>query len=363
MTTYNNNFYAVIMAGGIGSRFWPRVSTTKYPKQFHDMMGTGETLIQLTYNRISNIVQPENILVLTNESYKDIVKEQLPKIKEDQIVLEPAMRNTAPCILLAALKIRKMNEDAVMIVAPSDHWITEKDAFLDDINFALQMASKEDSLITLGIRPTNPNTGFGYIQFENNAQEERLQKITRFAEKPTLRNAKKYLEEGNYLWNAGIFIWRASFIIDSFSTHLQEMYRLIIDGEKDLNGPNEDKFIKENYPQAQNISIDYGILEKSDSVYVIPASFDWDDLGTWGAMYNQLAKDGHKNAVVNAKLIPENSTGNIVYTHSSKVVVIQGMEDFIVVDDKDVLLIVPREKEQEIKNIRARVLEKFEDLG
>lgn len=362
MTTYNNNYYAVIMAGGIGSRFWP-VSTSKYPKQFHDMMGTGETLIQLTYNRISNIVQPENILILTNESYKDLVKEQLPKIKDDQIVLEPEMRNTAPCILLAAMKIRKKNEDAVMIVAPSDHWITEKDAFLDDVNFALEQASKQDMLITLGIKPTSPNTGFGYVQFEDEVKGERLQKVLRFAEKPTLRNAKKYLEEGNYLWNAGIFIWKASYIVDSFSAHLEEMHKLLSQGEEKLNSPGEENFIKENYSKAQNISIDYGILEKSDRVFVIPASFDWDDLGTWGAMYNQLAKDDQKNAVVNAMLVPESSSGNMVYTNSSKVVVMEGMEDFIVVDDKNVLLIIPREREQEIKNIRARALEKYGDIG
>lgn len=362
MTTYNNNYYAVIMAGGIGSRFWP-VSTSKYPKQFHDMMGTGETLIQLTYNRISNIVQPENILILTNESYKDLVKEQLPKIKDEQIVLEPEMRNTAPCILLAALKIKKMNKDAVMIVAPSDHWITEKDAFLDDVNFALEKASKQDMLITLGIKPISPNTGFGYIQFEDEVKGERHQKVLRFAEKPTLRNAKKYLEEGNYLWNAGIFIWKASYIIDAFSAHLEEMYKLFSQGEEKLNGPGEENFIEENYSKAQNISIDYGILEKSDRVFVIPASFDWDDLGTWGAMYNQLAKDDQKNAVVNAMLVPENSSGNIVYTNTSKVVVMEGMEDYIVVDDKNVLLILPRDKEQEIKEIRARALEKYGDIG
>lgn len=365
MHSLNQNYYAVIMAGGVGSRFWP-VSTYKYPKQFQDMMGVGETLIQLTYNRLSTIVHPENILILTNKVYKEIVLEQLPKVKEDQVVLEPAMRNTAPSILLAALKIQKINPDAVMLVAPSDHWIEDREAFISDIFGAFKAAEKENILVTLGVKPTFPNTGYGYIKFkeETSEGEATLQKVEKFAEKPTLRNAKTYLEDGNYLWNAGIFIWSTACIASAFSDYSKDMYQLFTKGLDKINGPGEEEFLREEYPKAQNISIDYAILEKSDKVFVLPASFDWDDLGTWGALYSRLAKDDSKNAVVNAQLIPRESGKNIIYTKEHKVVIIEGIEDYIIVDDANVLLIVPREKEQEIKEIRAAAIEKYgENVG
>ncbi|WP_026839677.1 mannose-1-phosphate guanylyltransferase [Gillisia sp. JM1] len=362
MKSYNQDYYAVIMAGGVGSRFWP-LSTAKYPKQFHDMLGLGETLLQSTFNRLTSVVPYENILILSNEAYNDIIKEQLPKITQEQIILEPAMLNTAPCILLAAMKIKKKNLNAVMIVAPSDHFINDEDAFAADINLALKAASKEDILVTLGIKPTFPNTGYGYIKYEKEEGKD-LQKVEVFTEKPTLRNAKKYLEEGNYVWNAGIFIWKASFIADSFKTYLPEMFDLFNEGIEHLNTPKEEKFVKETYPEAKNISIDYAIMEKSDSVYIIPASFKWSDLGTWGSLYDELAKDENNNAVVNTRLLPQDASGNIIYTHNSKVVVLEGLQDYIIVDDKDVLLIVPKEKEQEIKEIRNAVMTKFdENLG
>ena len=355
------------MAGGVGSRFWP-VSTAQHPKQFQDMIGVGETLLQLTYNRFATMVLPENILILTNEIYKDIVLEQLPKLKEDQVILEPVMRNTAPCILLAAMKIKKKNPNAVMVVAPSDHWIKDKEAFKNDINLAFENAAKEDILVTLGIQPDYPNTGFGYIKYEDAGQDGKnatgLFKVEKFTEKPTLRNARKYLEDGNYLWNAGIFIWKASGIVNSFEKLSPQMFGLFESGIDELNEPGEEEFIKENFPKSQNISIDYAILEKSDNVYVIPASFDWDDLGTWGALYSKLAKDTQKNAVVNAKLMPLETSGNMIYAHNHKVVIIEGLKDYIIVDDKEVLLIVPKEKEQEIKELRAAAIERYgENLG
>ncbi len=362
MTSYNQDYYAVIMAGGVGSRFWP-LSKAKYPKQFHDMLGMGETLLQSTFNRLKNVVPYQNILILSNEAYNDIIKEQLPKISQDQIILEPAMRNTAPCILLAAMKIKKQNPNAVMVVAPSDHFINDEHAFVDDINLAFEAAVKDDILVTLGIKPTFPNTGYGYIKYEIE-EGKRLQKVDVFTEKPTLRNAKKYLEEGNYVWNAGIFIWKASFIADSFAEFLPEMFQLFNEGDKHLNTSDEESFVKNNYPEAQNISIDYAIMEKSDSVYVIPASFKWSDLGTWGSLHEELAKDESDNAVVNAQLLPQDAQGNMIYTHRSKVVYVDGMKDYIIVDDKDVLLIVPKEKEQDIKEIRNIVMKKFdENLG
>ncbi len=362
MASFNKDYYAVIMAGGVGSRFWP-LSTAKFPKQFHDMLGMGETLLQSTFNRLTKVVPHENILILSNEAYNDIIKEQLPKITQEQIILEPAMRNTAPCILLAALKIKKRNPNAVMIVAPSDHFINNEEAFSSDINLAFEAAMKADILITIGIKPTFPNTGYGYIKYGKEEAKD-LQKVEVFTEKPTLRNAKKYLEEGNYFWNAGIFIWKASLIADSFNAYLPEMFNLFHEGELVLNTSKEEGFVQEAYPKAQNISIDYAIMEKSDAVYVIPSSFKWSDLGTWGSLYEELAKDEYENAVVNAQLIPEEATGNMIYTHNSKVVVVDGLKDFIIVDDEDVLLIVPKEKEQYIKEIRNKVMEKFdENLG
>lgn len=361
MKNANKNYYAVIMAGGIGSRFWP-VSRTNHPKQFQDIMGVGETLLQLTFNRLSSIVIRENILILTNDAYRDIVNEQIPNLKEDQIILEPEMKNTAPCILMAALKIQKKNPYAVMLVAPSDHWIIEKENFKDDVNKAFAAAAREDILITLGIKPTSPNTGYGYIKFAEEdllKNESDIYKVQKFAEKPTLRNARKYLEEGNYLWNAGIFIWKASVIAEAFEKYSNDLYELFSQGMNYFNEKGEDDFIKNTYPQARNVSVDYAILESSENVYVISAGFDWDDLGAWGAIYGKLARDDHKNAVVNARLQPNDSSANMVYTHDNKVVVLAGLENYIIVDSEDVLLIVPKEREQEIKELRARAIKNF----
>ncbi len=361
MNRYNENYYAVIMAGGVGSRFWP-VSRVNHPKQFQDIMGVGETMLQLTFNRLASIVLPENILILTNDSYKEIVQEQLPKLSKDQIILEPEMKNTAPCILMAALKIKKENPDAVMLVAPSDHWIVEKDRFIEDVNKAFGVAAKEDILVTLGIQPTFPNTGYGYIKYDKEEDlkgEKAIFKVRKFAEKPTLRNAKLYLQEGNYIWNAGIFIWKASVIVDSFKEHSKEIFDLFNKGIDFFNEEGEDDFVREIYPKARSISVDYAILERSENVYVIPASFDWDDLGTWGALYSRLAKDDNKNAVVNAKLMPVESKANMVYTPDHKVVVVDGLENYIIIDTDDVLMIVPKQKEQDIKNLRESAMEKY----
>jgi len=347
------------MAGGVGSRFWP-VSTSKFPKQFHDMLGVGNSLLQKTFSRLTKIVPYENILILTNTEYVDLVKEQLPELDASKIIAEPAMRNTAPCILLAAMKIKKMNPDGVMLVAPSDHWINEEELFVNDITNAFKAASEDDILITLGIKPTSPNTGYGYIKYEG-VEGKELNKVEKFTEKPSLRNAKKFLEEGNYAWNAGIFIWKASYIVASFENHATEMFNLFNDGISLLNTAKEAEFIEDAYPEAQNISIDYAILEKSDEVYVIPANFDWNDLGTWGSLYGELAKDEQNNAVVGAQLIPYEAKDNMVYTDTQKVVVVDGLEDYIIVDEKNVLIIVPKEKEQEIKEIRSKVIEKFGD--
>ncbi len=354
------NYFAVLMAGGVGSRFWP-VSTAAKPKQFRDLLGTGETLIQTTFRRLTALVPPENIFILTNESYDEVVKEQLPHLKEEQIVLEPVMRNTAPAVLLAALKIRRKNKNAVMVMAPSDHWIEDEGAFAKDITVAFEAASGQNKIITLGVKPTFPNTGYGYIKFDPEDKAQ-VKPVETFTEKPSYALAKDFLESGRYLWNAGIFIWNVEFIIRSFKENLKEMFQLFSTGEAGFNTSEERKFIKENYPAAENISIDYGILEKQQgTVYVIPASFDWNDLGTWGSLYNESTKDEQENVALNARLFAENSTGNLVTSDKNKVVVMEGVRDYVIVDEKEILLIVPKAKEQDIKGIRERVQKKFGD--
>ncbi|MEM9077887.1 MAG: mannose-1-phosphate guanylyltransferase [Bacteroidota bacterium] len=353
----NKNYYAILMAGGVGSRFWP-VSTSSYPKQFHDMLGTGKTLIQKTFDRLNQFVPTENILILTNERYNDLVLEQLPMVKQNQVVLEPAMRNTSPCILYASLKIQKMNPNAVMIVAPSDHWIEDEEAFANDVKICFDKCEKESALCTLGIRPTFPNTGFGYIEFEKEG-DENLKKVSQFREKPDYETAKEFLKQGNFLWNAGIFMWSVETIVNAFKEYQPSQFELFQKGYSCYNTPEENAFIRENYPKAENISIDYAILEQSQSIYTLPASFDWNDLGTWGALYDKLEKDDAENAVVNCKTILDNAQNNMIRTSSDKIVVVDGLEDYIIVDKEDVLLIYPKSKQQDIKKVLGAVKTKF----
>lgn len=306
----NKNYYAVLMAGGVGSRFWP-VSTTQFPKQFHDMLGTGETLIQKTFSRLSKLIPHENILVLTNEIYNDLVLEQLPQLSQEQVVLEPAMRNTAPCILYAALKIKKINPDAVMVVAPTDHWIEDEDAFIGNLQRTFDCALKEEVLLTLGIKPTFPNTGYGYIEYDKGNASE-IKKVMQFREKPDYNIAKNFLQQGNFLWNAGIFIWTINSVINAFKKFQPGMFEHFMAGYDAYNTTAEQDFIHENYQKADNISIDYAVMECAPNVYVLPATFDWNDLGTWGSLHEKLGKDENNNAVVNANLFIENSSNNII---------------------------------------------------
>lgn len=347
----NSNYYAILMAGGVGSRFWP-VSTTDFPKQFHDMLGSGETLIQKTFSRLSKLIPVENILILTNERYNHIVLEQLPQVKPEQVVLEPAMRNTAPCILYASLKIQKLNPDAVMVVAPSDHWIEDEHAFTQNLQQCFDFCEKENALMTLGIQPTFPNTGFGYIEYDK-ADSNVVKKVNQFREKPDYETAKHFLEQGNFLWNGGIFIWSVQAITTAFEQFQPAMNSLFLQGQSVYNTSGEASFIQANYPQAENISIDYAILEKASNVYVLPATFDWNDLGTWGSLHEKLDKDDQNNAVVNATVILENASNNIIRAEGKKLVIVDGLDDFIIVDKDDVLLIYPKGKEQDIKRITS----------
>jgi mannose-1-phosphate guanylyltransferase len=347
----NKNYYAILMAGGVGSRFWP-VSTTEFPKQFHDMLGAGDTLIQKTFSRLSKLIPVENILILTNEKYNDIVLEQLPMVKQEQVLLEPAMRNTAPCILYASLKIQKQNPDAVMVVAPSDHWIEDEATFAENLQQCFDFCSKENALMTLGIQPTYPNTGFGYIEFDK-TDANPIKKVSQFREKPDYETAKSFLQSGNFLWNGGIFIWSAKSITEAFEKSQPTMNSLFLKGVESYNTPDEKSFIEENYALAENVSIDYAVMESADNVYVLPATFDWNDLGTWGQLHEKLDKDENKNGVINAKVVLENASGNIIRTDANKLVVVDGLQDYIIVDKEGVLLIYPKSKEQDIKRITA----------
>jgi len=351
-----NNYYAVIMAGGVGSRFWP-LSTQNFPKQFHDMLGAGDSLLQKTFKRLSKLIPSENILIATNKKYKELVLSQLDGVTEQQLLLEPVMRNTAPCILYAALKIKQQNPEAVMIVAPSDHWIDNEDEFIKNIQTAFTACTENDMLMTLGIQPTSPNTGYGYIEFGKEANE--IKKVKQFTEKPDLQTATQFVESGNYVWNAGIFIWSVKSIINSFEKYLPEMNTLFCQGNHTYNTDFEDDFIEDNYSDAENISIDYGIMQNATNIYTLPVDFGWNDLGTWSSLYEKLDKDSDNNAVVNAKTIFKDASNNIISTSKNKHVVIQGLDDFIVVEKEDVLLICPKKNEQEIKQIVADVKQKF----
>ncbi|MCG2461723.1 mannose-1-phosphate guanylyltransferase [Flavobacteriaceae bacterium F89] len=357
--TKDKNYYAVLMAGGVGSRFWP-ISTSAYPKQFHDMLGAGATLLQKTFYRLNKFIPTENILISTNTKYKDLVMEQLPQIGAEQVVLEPAMRNTAPCILYAALKIQKRNPNAVMVVAPSDHWIEQEAAFANDVIQCFDKCGRENVLCTLGIKPTFPNTGFGYVEFEK-SNAPGLKKVLQFREKPNYETAKDFLAQGNFLWNAGIFVWSANTIVDAFKEQQHEQYILFQAGASAYNTKGEQAFIDRNYKRAENISIDYAILENSKEIYVLPASFDWNDLGTWGSLYDKLEKDVDRNAVVNGRAICTDAKGNMIRTQKDKIVIVDGLNDYIIVEKEEVLLIYPKSKEQDIKEVLGRVKEKFGD--
>ncbi|TRX35504.1 mannose-1-phosphate guanylyltransferase [Flavobacterium sp. ZT3R18] len=349
----NKNYYAILMAGGIGSRFWP-VSTREFPKQFHDMLGSGETLIQKTFSRLSQIIPKENILILTHESYNDLILEQLPMVKQEQIVLEPAMRNTAACILYASLKIKKLNPNAVMVVAPSDHWIEDEMQFVANLQRSFDLCEREETLMTLGILPTAPNTGYGYIEFDK-LDSRSIKKVVQFREKPDFKTARRFIQSRNYLWNAGIFIWSVQSILKAFEEFQPEMFALFMEGYEVYNSNKESAFIQENYPKAANISIDYAIMENAKNVYVLPATFDWNDLGTWGSLHEKLPKDDNNNAVVNASVLLQNASNNIIRTAVGKQVVVDGLDDYIIVDKDSILLIYPKSKEQEIKGIVSQL--------
>jgi len=343
------NKYAIIMAGGIGSRFWP-MSRTQHPKQFIDILGAGKTLIQQTFDRLSKVCPIQNIYIVTNDIYKDTVLEQL-SISSEQVLCEPARRNTAPCIAYAAFKIHQKNPDALMVVAPSDHLILQEDEFVKCIEIALEAANQNDALITLGIQPSRPDTGYGYIQYTEETIEtnQAINKVKTFTEKPDLELAKQFIESGDFLWNAGIFVWSSASIIKSFQKDLKDIHDPFMVAKHLLNSPEEEAFINKTYPTLPNISIDFGIMEKAENVYVLPSDFGWSDLGTFGSIYNHLEKDENLNATVSNNVLTYNSSNNIIHSNSKKLIVVDGLDDYIVVDKDNVLLICKKENEQSIK--------------
>lgn len=342
------------MAGGIGSRFWP-MSRTNFPKQFLDILNTGKTLIQSTYDRFASFVPKENIFVVTSAEYESIVHEQLPELPVKNILGEPSRKNTAPCIAYISFKLMQLDPEASLIVAPSDHLISDEAEFKRVCDEALSFVNHMNAFITLGIKPTYPNTGYGYIQFEQMAVSREVYKVKTFTEKPNLELAKTFFASGEFLWNAGIFVWQVKNIITAFEKYLPEMYEVFIAEKDRFNTEDEAAALKQIYPQCTNISIDFGIMEKAHNVYVIPSSFGWSDLGTWNSAYDNFEKDYFHNAVAGENVMIIDATKCMVHTANNKLVLLQGLEDFIVVDTDDVLLICQKDKEQQIKDYVAEV--------
>lgn len=373
MSERNKNTYILIMAGGVGSRFWPK-SRNHFPKQFIDILGTGESLLQLTYQRFLKICPNENILILTNKDYADLVKLQLPEILTENILLEPSRNNTAPCIAYATYKILQKNPEANIVVAPSDHLILKEGVFLEKVKQALAFAAQHDALLTLGISPTRPDTGYGYIEYveeEGSRNKEQgakskeqgaggeVKRVRAFKEKPELAKAQAYLASGNYLWNAGIFIWSAASLEKAFKKFAPEIDVLFQAGNAVYNTAAEAGFILEKYPTSPNISIDYAILEKADNIYTIPADIGWSDLGTWASLHAIAEKDENLNAGNVAHVHLQNTRDCMINLPKGKAAVIRGLENYIVVDDEHVLLIYPKSEEQEIKGVAKAMVEKF----
>ncbi len=338
------------MAGGVGSRFWP-VSRAAHPKQFIDILGTGKSLLRQTFERFAKQLPAENIYVVTNEAYRRLVKDQLPELADGQILGEPVGRNTAPCIAYASYKIHQQDANATVIVAPSDHLIMEEDRFFECIHTATAFANKEKSLITIGIQPNRPDTGYGYIQYLEKEAAKGVNEVKTFTEKPSLELAKTFIDSGDFLWNAGIFIFKTTTIKQAFEKHLPDMHKLFKDGNKLYGTEEEQAFINQVYEQCSNISIDYGIMEKADNVYVVPGSFGWSDLGTWNSLYDILEKDKNVNALIGKQVKLYESKGNLISVPKNKLVVLKGVKDLIIVEADNILLICEKSREQEVKQI------------
>jgi mannose-1-phosphate guanylyltransferase len=347
--------YAIIMAGGVGSRFWP-FSRTKYPKQFHDVLGTGKSLLQQTVHRLSGLVPAENILIVTNQDYVDLVQEQLPHFTSHQILAEPVGRNTAPCIAYACYKINEKNKKANIVVLPSDHIIKDEASFKSTLAVAFEATATSDLLVTLGIKPTRPDTGYGYIQYIED-DNTKIKKVKTFTEKPALDIAKVFLDSGDFLWNAGIFVWNASAILKAFEELMPETAEIFAEGNGLYWTAKEAEFIGRAYSQCRNISIDYGILEKASNVFVVPSEFGWSDLGTWKSLYDNSEQNEEGN-VIDGNVMTYDTTNCIVKVPKDKLVVVEGLDDYIVAEYDGVLMICRKDQEQRVKDFVADVKSK-----
>ena len=346
----NENF-CIIMAGGTGSRFWP-LSRLAKPKQFLDILGTGRTFLQQTFDRFSKIIPTENFFVVTSTKYKNLVLEQLPQLKESQVLLEPIRRNTAPCIAYAAYKIKTKSPNATLVVAPSDHVILKEEEFIHQIKNGLDFASENDVLLTLGIKPCRPETAYGYIQVKRKVDFnnlDNLYKVKVFAEKPDLQMAKLFVESGEFFWNSGIFIWSMAAITDAFNQHLPDVSSLFEKGMKLYNTVDEVHFISKIYSELQSISVDYGIMEKAGNVYVLTADFGWSDLGNWGTLYENREKDDAGNVISGDNILIYDTKNCIINISGEKIAVLQGLDGYIIAESNDTLMICRREDEQQIK--------------
>lgn len=348
-SNFNPDRYAVIMCGGVGSRFWP-YSRTALPKQFIDFFGTGRSLLQMTYDRLLAVVPKDNILVVTNEAYAPLVREQLPGLAEDAILAEPARRNTAPCIAWSAYHILARNPNASLIVTPSDHLITREENFHNSIREGFDFVENNDALLTLGISPTRPETGYGYIQIGEKVEGD-ICKVKTFTEKPNFELAEIFIASGEFFWNSGIFFWKARSIIKALREYAPDVALMFDKGRSEFGTDREASFIKANFPSCLSISIDYAVMEKASNVYVEMVDFGWTDLGTWSALYDHSPKNRDSNVAQNCRLIAYNSSGNIFAVRDDKLVVVEGLKDYIIADAGDVLLICPKAEEQRIKQM------------
>ena len=349
--------YIVIMAGGIGSRFWPASRETR-PKQFLDILGIGKSLLQMTFERFSNWVPLENILILTHKDYKKLVHQQLAELPEENILCEPARRNTAPCNAYVAFRIFKKDPDACLVIVPSDHLILKEEEFIKNLKTCIQYTVQHSALLTLGIHPTRPDTGYGYIQY-GKQEDSGVCKVESFKEKPDIDTAISFLAQGNYAWNAGIFIWKVADILKAFMHLAPNTYQLFERGIPYYNTESEDQFMEMHYQEADSISIDFAIMEKADNVYTLPSEIGWSDLGTWTSLHAETARDEQDNTLTNDHILVEDSSNNLLRIQDGKLVVIKGLQNYIIIDEEDVLLIWPKENEQEIKHLTLRIKNLF----
>ena len=343
--------HLVIMAGGIGSRFWP-MSTPERPKQFVDVLGTGRTFIQMTVDRFKGILPPENVWVVTSQAYKDIVAEQLPEVPQGNILLEPCRRNTAPCIAYAAWRIKSIDPKATIVVSPSDHLVLDTPEFQRVVKSAMDFASTSDAIVTLGMKPTRPETGYGYIQTDMScpsARDKEIYRVDAFREKPDLATAEKYIRKPNMLWNAGIFIWNVSTIVNALRVYAPEINE-VFENLLPLYGTDKEQdAINENFPKCESISVDYAILEKSEEIYCFPASFGWSDLGTWGSLRENVSRDNNGNAVIGDNVQTYETRDCVIHCSEERRVVVQGLDGYIVAEKDNTLLICKLSEEQRIK--------------